>query len=163
MDMPMAKPQDEHRWLQKLVGEWTIEGEASMGPDQPPQKMSGTEHTRTIGGLWTLGEGRGKMPDGTEAVTLMTLGYNPAKGRFLGSFIGSMMTHFWIYDGKLDVGKNELVLIAEGPSMAGDGSMIDYKDVITFRSDDHRVLTSFTPGEDGAWNRFMEAHYRRTR
>jgi len=164
MDMPVPKPQAEHRWLQKLVGDWSVEGEASMGPDQPPQKMTGTESVRTIGGLWTLGEGRGKMPDGTEAVTLMTLGYDPAKGRFLGTFIGSMMTHMWIYDGKLDTKKNELALIAEGPNMTGDGTLIDYKDVITFKSDDHRVLTSFTQGKSGAWDQqFMEAHYRRTR
>ena len=162
MDMPLPEPQAEHLWLQKLVGDWTVEGEASMGPDQPPHKMSGTESVRTLGGLWTLGELRSTMPDGAEAVTLMTLGYDPAKGRFVGTFIGSMMTHMWIYDGKLDTGKNELALIAEGPSMSGDGTMIDYRDVITFRNDDHRVLTSFTQGKTGAWDQqFMEAHYRR--
>ena len=31
-----AEPQKEHQWLQKLVGEWTSEGEADMGPGQPP-------------------------------------------------------------------------------------------------------------------------------
>ena len=30
-----AQPQKEHEWLQKLVGEWTCEGEGTMGPDKP--------------------------------------------------------------------------------------------------------------------------------
>ena len=40
--------------------------------------------------------------------TLMTLGYDPRKKRFVGTFVGSMMTNLWIYDGELD--KDERVL-----------------------------------------------------
>ncbi len=36
----------EHQWLRRLVGEWTVEGEASMGPEQATQKYSGTESVR---------------------------------------------------------------------------------------------------------------------
>ena len=38
--------QREHRWLQQLVGEWTYEGEAAMGPDHPVQKWHGSESVR---------------------------------------------------------------------------------------------------------------------
>ena len=30
-----------------------------------------------------------------------------------------------------------------------------------FKSDDHRVLSSYTLGADGAWHQFMTVHYRR--
>lgn len=160
--MHKPEPQAEHRWLQRLVGEWSVEGEASMGPDQPPQKMSGTESVRTLGGLWMLCEGTGKLPDGSEAVNLMTLGFDPAKGRFVGSFIGSMMTHFWVYDGTLDTAKNSLALIAEGPDMTGGSGMIDYRDTITFIDDDHRTLTAAAKSADGTWqDHFMTMNYRR--
>ena len=46
-----AQPQKEHQWLQKLVGEWTYEIEATMEPDQPPVKSTGTETVRSLGGL----------------------------------------------------------------------------------------------------------------
>ncbi|TXT39001.1 MAG: ribulose kinase [Planctomycetota bacterium] len=59
-----AEPQKEHQWLQRLVGEWTFEAECSMGPDQPPMKSTGSEVVRSLGGLWTIGEGQGEMPDG---------------------------------------------------------------------------------------------------
>ena len=36
---------------------------------------------------------------------IMTLGYDPQKKRFVGTLIGSMMTHLWVYDGALDAGR----------------------------------------------------------
>jgi hypothetical protein len=156
-----TEPQNEHKWLQKLVGDWTYEGEAHMGPDKPPEKFTGTENVRSVGGLWTIGEGQGKMPDGGPATTIMTLGYDPAKKRYVGTFIGSMMANLWIYDGSLDGSGKVLVLDAEGPGMGGDGKMAKYQDAIEFKSDDHRVLTSQVLGDDGKWTRFMTAHYHR--
>jgi hypothetical protein len=73
-----TEPQKEYQWLQKLVGEWTYESEAMMGPDKPSMKSQGTESVRSLGGLWVLGEGQGEMPDcGGLANTIMTLGYDP--------------------------------------------------------------------------------------
>jgi hypothetical protein len=87
-----AKPQKEHAWLQRLVGEWRAEMECRMGPDQPSMTSTGSETVRSLGGLWTLGEGEGEAPDGTPVRSLMTLGYDPQKQRFVGIFIASMMT-----------------------------------------------------------------------
>lgn len=156
-----AKPQKEHAWLQQLVGEWTSEMECVMGPDQPPMKNKGVESVRSIGGLWTMGEGSGEMPDGGKMTSMMTLGYDPQKQRFVGTFIASMITHMWVYEGTLDAAGKELTLDTEGPGMSGDGKMMKYKDIITFVSDDHRTLTSRIQGDDGQWTEFMTAHYRR--
>jgi hypothetical protein len=156
-----ANPQKEHEWLQKLVGEWTSEAECVMGPDKPPETFKGTDSVHTLCGLWVLCEGRGEMPGGGAATTLMTLGYDPAKGKYVGTFVGSMMTHLWIYEGTLDATGKVLTLDTEGPGMAGDGKMVKYKDVIEFKSDDHRTLTSHMLGDDGKWSTFMTAHYRR--
>jgi Protein of unknown function (DUF1579) len=156
-----ATPEKEHRWLQQLVGEWTSESEATMEPGKPPEKFTGTESVRSLGDLWVLAEGRGQMPDGGPATTLITLGYDPQKKRFVGTFVGSMMTHLWVYDGALDANQRVLSLDAEGPSMAGDGTMAKYRDVIEIKSADHRVLSSHVLGDDGTWQHFMTANYRR--
>jgi hypothetical protein len=74
-----------------------------------------------------------------------------------------MMTHLWVYDGTLDAAERVLTLAAEGPSMAAEGKLAKYRDVIEIRSEDHRILTSQMPGDDGAWKTFMTAHYRRKR
>jgi hypothetical protein len=156
-----TEPQKEHQWLQKLVGEWTYEAEASMGPGKPPEKWSGSETVRSIGGIWVLCEGRGEMPGGGMATTLMTLGYDPKKGRYVGTWVGSMMTHMWVYDGSLDTAEKVLTLNTEGPDFAVEGKTTKYKDVVEIKSDDHRVLTSHMLGDDGKWQGFMTANYRR--
>lgn len=156
------EPQKEHEWLAELVGEWASEMDCSMGLDRPRQRFKGKESVRSLGGLWTLGEGQGEMPGGSTGRTLMTLGFDPAKGRFVGSFIGSMMTHQWLYDGALDETGTALILDSEGPSMSGDGSLSAYRDIMTIVGPDHRILTSSVPDGNGGWTEFMTAHYRRT-
>lgn len=153
--------QNQHQWLQKLVGEWTYETEAKMGPDQPPEKATGTETVRSIGGLWILAEGEGEMPGCGKATTIMTIGYDPEKQHYVGTWIGSMMTYLWTYDGELDPTEKILTLSSEGPAMTGEGKLAKYQDVIEFKSDDHRVLTSHVLGDDGQWHGFMTANYRR--
>jgi Protein of unknown function (DUF1579) len=157
-----AEPQKEHQWLHKLVGEWTYEADAPTQPGQPPAKVTGTESVRSLGALWVLAEGRGEMPGGGgPATTLMTLGYDAAKKRYVGSWIGSMMTNLWLYDGELDPTGRVLTLNSEGPGMADDGKTARYKDTFEFKSDDHRVLTSRVQGDDGTWQQFMTVEYRR--
>lgn len=163
-ESPMtARPQAEHEWLQKLVGEWTCEGEATMEPGTPPMKYKGTESVRSLGGLWILAEGQGDAPGCGPTTTMMTLGYDPQKKRYIGTFVGSMMTHMWIYNGTLDAARKVLTLNTEGPNMSAEGQMATFKDVIEIQDDDHRVLTSHLVGEDGSWHQFMTARYRRKR
>ena len=159
-ECPMKmEPQKEHQWLQRLVGEWTAEGEATMGPGQPPTKWKSTETVRSLGGLWIVAEGQGEMPDGGAATTMMTLGYDPQKKRYVGTFVGSMMTSLWVYEGELDTAGTVLTLNTEGPNMAAEGKMAKYKDITEFRSDDHRLFMSEMLGDDGQWHRFMTADY----
>ena len=160
--MQIPEPQKEHRWLQRLVGEWTMQAEMSMGPDQPPMTSSGRETVRSLGGLWTIGEGTGETPGGGTHESIMTLGYDPQTKRFVGTFIASVMTHLWPYNGTLDAAGKVLTLDSEGPSFAGDGTLAKYQDIIEFLSDDHRTLSSQFLGPDGQWVPFMKAHYRRT-
>ena len=129
-----------------------------MEPGKPPAKFTGTESVRSIGGLWVMCEGRGEMPGGGTATTIMALGYDPVKKRYVGTFLGSMMTHLWVYEGGLDAAGKALTLDTEGPNFAAGGRMTMYKDVIEFKSDDYRVLTSRTLGEDGKWQGFLTAN-----
>ena len=152
----------EHEWLAKLAGEWSFETVTSMGPDQPSKGFEGTESVRMLGGLWMLGEGRGTFASGEVMTSLMTLGYDPAQKRFVGSYVASFMTHLWFYDsGSLDESGSTLMLTAEGPSMADDGKMSRYRDVIRIEGPDYRTMTAGVLGENGTWDDFMVTHYRR--
>lgn len=161
--MQMPEPTKEHAWLQKLIGEWTTDSSCSMGPDQPPMENQGREVVSELGPFWTIGHGFSDMPDGGKMEAIMTLGFDPAKQRFVGSFIASVMTHFWPYEGQLDSTGRRLVLDSVGPSFAGDGKMAKYQDIIEFVTDDHRKLTAQVMGDDGKWTEFMWANYRRVK
>ena len=114
--MQTPEPTSEHQWLMQLVGDWNFTCECIMGPDQPPMKSIGTQSTRALGSLWILGEMVGEDPSGQPALSIITLGYDPAKNRFVGTFVASCMTHLWPYEGQLDSTGKVLTLNSSGPS-----------------------------------------------
>jgi hypothetical protein len=93
----------------------------------------------------------------------LTLGYDPARKRFVGTWVGAMMPYQWVYNGELDASGNVLTLNCEGPAFDGSGKMMPYRDVHEFLSDDHRQLKAYTQSEDGTWNHFMTTDYHRKR
>ncbi len=159
MDTPT--PTKEHRWLGRLVGDWTFSHDAPQTDDARMTKIEGTETFRAIGALWVQGEAVNPMPEGGMAVSQMTLGWDPATGRFVGTWLGSMMPVLWVYDGELDATGQALSLYSEGPAMDGSSRREPYKDVITFVDDNTRTLTGHTKDADGRWKAFMTVEYRR--
>lgn len=156
-----APPQAEHAWLQKLVGNWTFESECGGGPDQPPVKFRGTETVKPLGNLWIVGEGQSEMSGGDTDRMMITLGFDPKRKRFVGTWVGSMMHHLWIYDGELDPSGRVLTLYSVGPSFTDPAKQANYQDIIEIKANDHRTLTARVQGDDGQWTQFMTAHYRR--
>jgi len=158
----MAKPERQHEWLKQLVGEWAFESEADFGPDQPKLKSSGTEIVRSMGDLWFVCEGQGEVPGaGGQMSMQMTLGYDPARERFVGSWIGSVMTHMFVYEGRLDDSEKILALDTEGPSFSDPAKQDRYQDVIEILDKNTRLLRSHMPGPDGGLVEFMVARYTR--
>ena len=159
--MQLPTPTREHQWLQRMVGDWVMEAECSMGPDKPAEKSRGTETVRAIGGLWMVGEGTGEGPGGVTATNIITLGYDMLKGRFVGSFISSCMDSMWIYEGTLDASGQVLTLDTEGPDFSQPGKTAKYQDIVELTDDGRRRLRSRVQGPDGSWTEFMQAEYRR--
>lgn len=152
----------EHEWLQQLVGEWNVTTEATMAPGAEPMRWESTESVRSIGGLWVVGEGKCEF-EGMPFTSIMTIGFDPKAGRFVGSWIDTMQSHLWVYRGSLDAEKKTLTLEAEGPSSMDPTKNAQYRDAITVEGPDHKRLESSILGDDGAWVTFMRAEYRRAR
>lgn len=153
-------PEKEHDWLKQLVGEWESESEMVMAPGEPPHKMKGKESVRAIGGLWVVSDITGESPAGP-MTAVMTLGYDPQKKKYIGTWIDSHLNYLWHYEGTLDEMGKILTLDAEGPNMTDLTKKAKYRDVIEIKSKDHKVLTSSALGEDGKWTVFGTAHFRR--
>jgi len=151
--MKTAEVLKEHAFLEKMVGDWTVAA-SDMTGDKPWQ-----ETVRSLQGIWFVAEGAGQMSDGKQATTILTLGYDSSKGKYVGSWIGSMMDHMWVYEGDVSADGKVLNLYTRGPDFQSDGAEADYREQITFIDDDHRTFTSAAKQPDGSWKQFMEAHY----
>ncbi len=148
------KPQPEHLALERLVGTW--DAKSSMtGPDG-----RWIETCRSLDGMWYIAEGEGDVPGG-KARTVMTLGYDPAKRRYVGSWIGTMMGMLWTYDGEMSRDGNTLNLYATGPDFEVEGRTVEYREQIVFQDDDNRLFTSATRQDDGSWKTFQDIQYTR--
>ncbi|ACE90245.1 DUF1579 domain-containing protein [Rhizobium phaseoli] len=150
--MKTAEVLKEHSFLERLIGDWSVTAPEMGGGDD------WTETVRSLHGIWFVAEGHGRMPDGKQATTILTLGYNAEKGKYVGSWIGSMMDFMWVYEGEVDASGNVLDLYTTGPDFNGEG-LADYRERITFINPDHRTFTSSARQADGSWKQFMEAHY----
>jgi hypothetical protein len=162
--MKAPAPATERDWLRRLVGDWTYETKASMAPGQPELTFVGTESVRAVGQLWVVAEGRGGMPGGEVGFTVLTLGFDPRRKRFVGTWLGSMMTYLWVYDGDLDPAGDVLTLDTTGPDFgaADPAKTARYRETITLSADGgSRTFASAMLGDDGAWKPLMTATYRR--
>lgn len=156
---PQKDIQREHRWLQQLIGEWTYETEAEGTSEK---KATGTEVVKPIGEYWIVAEGQGEMHcQKGLTTTVMSLGYDSKQQKVVGTWMGSMMSYLWSYEGELDANEKVLTLNSEGPDMTIKGKLTHYKDIIELKSADFRVMSSYVLDNDGQWQKFMVVNYRR--
>jgi len=150
----MPTPVKEHEWLQQFVGEWDYDMEITMEPDKP-MKAKGTETARMLGGFWLLSSSTGEMM-GMSSTSQLTLGFDPDKKKYVGSWIDSMSSVFWKYEGTVDETRKILTLDTEGTCAAlKPGTIYKFKEVTEFKSKDHKVFTSSIQGEDGKWTKMV--------
>jgi hypothetical protein len=157
----MPKPQKEHAWFKPFVGEWESEAECTAAPGQPAMKMKGTATGRSLGGFWSQFEIRGEMPGGAGSFTgVMTLGWDPRKTAYVGTWTDSCSDYLWTYQGKLDEAGKKLTLETEGPSQETPGAMAPYRETLEWKSADHFEFRSSIQRK-GEWVTFLTAQYRR--
>ncbi len=156
-----TKPEEHHAWLQKLVGEWQVTTVMNMGPDKPQETTTGTETVRSLGGLWAFGEGRSSMPDGSPMEYKTALGWDVSFKEYRACWFASVSSHLWKYVGALSEDGTKMTLNCIGPNMEKEGETANYRDVIEILDDNHRTLTSYGEGDDGTWQEFMKATYKR--
>ncbi len=160
--MEFAVPQQEHHFLERLVGNWVVTSVTGCENSDPGNSEDRwTETVRTLDGLWYVAEGRGKMPDGRPGSVLMTLGYDPQAGHYVGTWVGSMMTKLWVYKGWIEPDGKTLTLEAEGPDFEDPSKTAIYRDAITFLDDNHRRFSGSVRKPDGTFHTFMTSEMQR--
>lgn len=153
-------PTPQHTWLKQLVGDWAFTNDCVMGPGGETSTFEGTETVRALGDIWIVADTALQMPEGVMHCVL-TLGFDPLKDRFVGTWVGSPMTRLITYEGTLDDAKKILTLDCEGPSFEDPTKTATYQDVLEILSPNERTFSSQILQPDGTWFRFMHGTYRR--
>jgi len=154
-----AVPQQEHQWLDQLVGLWRLEHDCQM-PDGNRSTTHGTMTCRSLGGMWLICESSGSSPKGGAWSSIMTLGFDPAQNQYVGTFVGSMMANIWPYRGIVDASGRRLPLESEGPKFDGSG-IGRYRDTIEIVDADTWLFTSEFQSDDGKWQQFLSGKHTR--
>ncbi|MGI8602057.1 MAG: DUF1579 domain-containing protein [Verrucomicrobiales bacterium] len=156
----MPPPVKEHAWLQQFAGEWESDVEIFMEPGKPPMKAHGIENARMIGGFWVVADGKGEMM-GMPFIHQLTLGYDPEQKKYVGTWIDSMSSYLWKYQGSVDASGKKLTLETEGPCPMAPGKLSKFKEITEFKSNDHKVFKSEMLGDDGKWRTVVTVDSRR--
>lgn len=154
-----AKPQSEHKWLEKFIGDWKFEHSCQM-PDGSKSTTCGAMTCRSLGGLWLICESDGQSPDGSAWSSIMTVGFDPTQNQYVGTFIGSMMANIWPYYGTLDATGKRLPLYSEGLKFDGSG-IGKYRDAIEIVDVDTWLFTSEFQSDDGKWVQLLNGKHTR--
>ena len=155
-DLPEASGvEKEHEWLNKFVGEWDVVSEGDAGEGQEPIKGKAVMTSSMLGKLWLVNKSEHEVA-GVKMKSIQMIGYDPSKKKYVGIWADSMINYMWHYEGTVDERGKTLTLDAKGPSMSGDGKMINYRDIFEFKDDDTILARSEMQGPDGKWTTLME-------
>ncbi|HMO86293.1 MAG TPA: DUF1579 domain-containing protein [Lacipirellulaceae bacterium] len=152
-------PTPEHALLAQFAGDWNAESKVTM-PGEEPMIITGTETTRMLGGLWMIAEGRSRIMD-MDVESLMTLGYDGTKRKYVGTFVCTGQDFLWEYVGSFDDGGRKLTLESTGPSMTDPAVRATYRETLELVDADHKVFTSSVQDADGQWHTIVTVDYRR--
>lgn len=113
-----------------------------------------------LGGFWVVSQMESEMM-GEKMHAIQTVGYDPEKGKYVGTWVDSMINHMWKYEGSVDKTGKVLTLEAEGPSFTKPGEKSPYRDVYEFVSKDEIKVSSQVEMEPGKWTTFMTGEIKR--
>jgi len=160
-DAPAATGRtDQHKWLQKFVGHWDVESKGSMGEGQPAMVSKGTIESESLGGFWVMNRMTADF-GGMGFTGVQTVGYDPAKKKYVGTWVDSTGSFMWKYEGFVDDSGKKLILEATGPDMMNPEKTRLYRDSYEFVTNDEVITTSSMQKDDGSWSTFMTGRGKR--
>ena len=145
---PMPKPGPEHEIFKEDAGTWDAVVESYMQPGAPPSKSKGVEtNTLGCGGLCLITDFKGEMMPGMTFHGHGTSTWDPAKKKYVGSWVDSMSASLMVSEATYDPASKSFTGHMEAPDMTG--KTVKMKSVVEYKAPDTRVFTMYAPGADG--------------
>ncbi len=145
-DHPIPKPTAEHMILAADEGTWDATVKSYQnGPDSEPMVSKGVEvNTVVTGGLWVVSTFKGDF-GGMAFEGRSQFGYDPAKKKYVGTWIGSMSPSLSVLEGSYDADTRTLTYKGDGVCPI-DGSKLVQRMVTTTKADGSRDFTLYITG-----------------
>jgi hypothetical protein len=160
---PIPKPTAEHERLAKDAGTWDATIKSwTQGPGSEPSVSRGVEVAKVMpGGLWLLSSFEGKVGD-LEFHGAGQTGYDPKKGKYVGTWVDSMASEIMVMEGGYDSKNHTLIMSARGTDPAS-GKPYDARMTNRYEGDDTRVFTMEMKSEEtkGEYIKLLEITYKR--
>ena len=148
------KPTKEHQWLKQFQGEWETHAQMIAHGETPAMECESSMKFHSLGDFWVTLETTGQM-GGVKVHSIQTLGYDPEKKKYIGTWVDSATPYMFHYEGYVEKSGKRLVLEAEGPSYIEPGKRAKYRDSYEFKTPDLIVGTSAIMDDDGNWVTFV--------
>jgi len=150
-------PGPEHELLKSDVGTWDASIEINLAPGSPAQVSRGVTRNRLgCGGLWLITDFLNETT-GFEGHAIC--GYDPAKGKYVGTWVDPMRNFLTVSEGTYDPASRTMTMWFEtsGPQ----GKPMRWREVTERKDEDTRVWRSIMNGPDGREFEVMKAVYTR--
>jgi hypothetical protein len=145
--LPKVELNPEHALLAARVGDWEAVSTLRLAPDAEPIKDSGHESNYlACNGLFLISDYKGTF-GGQSFQGHGIVGFDPAKKKYIGTWIDSMSPGFTSYEGTYDKATKTYTYAARSP--LPDGTEWSYTTKLTLRDDDHRDFVMFGKGPAG--------------
>lgn len=150
---PEVKPGPEHDVLKQEEGVWDVTIKSKEGDSKGV-------HTAKMGlnGLWILDHFKADF-GGMAFEGMGATSYDPAKKKYMGTWIDSMSTSPMVSEGTYDKATKTLTMVGNMPMP--DGKSVKTTMTTVFKDADNKTFTMRTAGPDGKGIEMLNASYKR--
>jgi hypothetical protein len=154
----MPTPGPEHAVLKDVAGSWDATVESFAAPGQPPMLSKGIETGTMVGGFWLVSEFKSEMM-GQTFLGRSTLGYDPAKKKYVSTWIDSMTPSLSVGESDYDAATKTFTGWTDGIDHGGRATR--FKTVTVFKDPATRISTMSMKAPDGKETTVMRITYTR--
>lgn len=150
-----ATPGENHKHLQRYVGDWTYSIKMFAAPGQPPLEATGTMHAESIlGGRYVQSVYKGDLM-GQPFEGRSTDGYDNVSKQFVGAWVDNMGTGIMNSTGTADSGGKVVNMNADMMDPVS-GKKVATKSTTTWIDDSHFKMEMFMVDPSGKSVKTME-------
>ena len=157
-DQAAATPSPEHEKLQSKIGVWDVDCFYSMNLPEPVQ-AKGRETIEALGAFWTVGRFEVEL-HGSSILGRSTLGWDPHKLAYIGTWMDSATPFFYYFEGHFDEAGTVLKLEGDNTDPISK-NLVLYRSEEEYSDNDHRVLSLFVESKPGFETQLLRYEYTR--